>query len=153
MFETIIVPLDGSSSAEAVLPTVVDIARHFRSLVVLVDAVDIPTRRRIVPAESPATMTANRELVEKVVSVERQRAERYLSELRARLDDGSFSIEAVVLEGEPSQAIVAIAREKRAALIAMSTHGRGGIDRLVFGSVADGVMRNTGVPVLVVRPG
>ena len=53
--------------------------------------------------------------------------------------------------GAPAQEIVAAAREAGADLIAMSTHGRGGLGRLIFGSVAEAVLREAEIPVLLMR--
>jgi nucleotide-binding universal stress UspA family protein len=57
----------------------------------------------------------------------------------------------VVAEGEAADAIVEQAAENGANLIIMSSHGRGGLGRLVFGSVADAVLRHSPVPVLLLR--
>jgi nucleotide-binding universal stress UspA family protein len=62
-------------------------------------------------------------------------------------------VETAVLEGSPSRKIVRYAERKECDLIAMGTHGRGGIDRLLLGSVAERVVRSSEVPVLTVRVG
>ena len=54
--------------------------------------------------------------------------------------------------GSPSTAIAAVAHEEDADLIAMATHGRGGLGRLIMGSVADATLQETTVPVMLVRP-
>jgi nucleotide-binding universal stress UspA family protein len=60
-------------------------------------------------------------------------------------------VETTVLEGSPSRKIVRYTEEEECDLIAMGTHGRGGIDRLLLGSVAERVVRSSEVPVLTVR--
>jgi len=62
-------------------------------------------------------------------------------------------VETAVLEGSPSRKIVRYAEQEECDLIAMGTHGRGGIDRLLLGSVAERVVRSSEVPVLTVRVG
>jgi len=58
----------------------------------------------------------------------------------------------VTLEGIPADQILAYERDQQADLIVMSTHGRGGVNRVVFGSVAERVLRQGQTPVLMVRP-
>jgi len=60
-------------------------------------------------------------------------------------------VEGRVRRGNPADEIVAAARETGADIIAMSTHGRGGLGRLVFGSVAQAVLRHVDIPVLLMR--
>jgi nucleotide-binding universal stress UspA family protein len=60
-------------------------------------------------------------------------------------------VESRVRRGNPAEEIVAAARESGADLIAMSTHGRGGLGRLVFGSVAQAVLRHVDMPVFLMR--
>jgi nucleotide-binding universal stress UspA family protein len=60
-------------------------------------------------------------------------------------------VETGVRRGVPGEEIVAAARECEADLIAMSTHGRGGLGRLVFGSVAQDVLRRAEIPVFLMR--
>jgi nucleotide-binding universal stress UspA family protein len=62
-------------------------------------------------------------------------------------------VETEVMEGSPSRKIVRYAEREGCDLIAMGTHGRGGIDRLLLGSVAERVVRSAEVPVLTVRVG
>jgi nucleotide-binding universal stress UspA family protein len=74
--------------------------------------------------------------------------EAYLSMVAKRF--GSASVETVVAGGEPAQTILAEVAEREIDLIVMATHGRSGVSRWIFGSVADEVMRHSPVPVLLV---
>jgi nucleotide-binding universal stress UspA family protein len=67
--------------------------------------------------------------------------------------DGRVPVETRVMEGSPSRKIVRYAEQERCDLIIMGTHGRGGIDRLLLGSVAEQVVRSSDVPVLTMRVG
>jgi len=58
----------------------------------------------------------------------------------------------LIYEGRPAEKIVEIAREQGADLIVMGTHGRAGLDRLFFGSVANEVVRTASCPVMTIRP-
>jgi nucleotide-binding universal stress UspA family protein len=154
MFETIIVPLDGSELAEGVLPQATEVARQFGSRIVLVQTVESLTQRVAQqPAllQGPGAAIASYELLQKAVEGEMAAARSYLSGVRDRLSGQGFKVEAVFREGDAPDAIIALANDEKAGLIAMASHGRGGLGRLVFGSVADAVLRHSNIPVLLVR--
>ncbi len=154
MFETIVVPLDGSQLAEAVLPGVSDLARKLGSKVLLVQAVETLAQRLVAPPdvlESPAAAAANITALEQAIAGEKEAAKRYLSQVGSRLKSEGVDVESFIGDGSASDVILNLATERGAGLIAMSTHGRGGLGRLVFGSVADAVLRHSGVPVLLIR--
>ena len=131
MFRTIVVPLDGSAQAERALPYARRLAQASRGRLVLV--------RAHVPSD-------------KAVEAERQLSR---SELQAAVDgarrDG-FDVEARFVEGRAADVIYEAAGDVRADLIVMSTHGRSGIGRWLYGSVADEVLRRMPVPVVLVTP-
>ena len=62
-----------------------------------------------------------------------------------------FPVETSVLEGDPGEELLAISARSRNALVVMATHGKGGLRRLVFGSMADRLVREGSVPVAVIR--
>jgi nucleotide-binding universal stress UspA family protein len=129
----ILVPLDGSALAEAILPVVERLARDHEAEVILLEVLEgRPTRE----AELEAERRAGGYL------------ERMVGALRGR---GLGRVRASVWYGEADQAVANAATRERVELIAMSTHGRSGLDRLRFGSVAEGVVRRAPVPVLLVR--
>jgi hypothetical protein len=80
------------------------------------------------------------------------RAKRYLSgkmrEMRSQGVKGSYQ----VVIGEPAQSIMDFSKEQNIDLVVMTTHGRSGLKRAILGSVADAVIRESGKPVLIVRP-
>src|SRR5262249_36450364 len=77
---------------------------------------------------------------------------RYLETIASRLRDHGRAVDTTVLVGYPPAAIAAVAREVGADAIAMATHGRGGLTRLVMGSVATGVLQRPPAPLLLIRP-
>jgi nucleotide-binding universal stress UspA family protein len=82
----------------------------------------------------------------------RQRdAEEYLAPLAVELRNKGLRATIQVRRGEPDEEIVRVAKETGADLIAMSTHGRSGLGRLLFGSVAEAVLRHADVPVFLLR--
>jgi nucleotide-binding universal stress UspA family protein len=143
MIRRIAVPLDGSSLAEAVLPVVAAVSRITGASVTLLRVVEPP------PAHGsdadPSTPAIDRDLV----AADERVARAYLTGLNQRLSRDGDVIQARVVIGEVAATIRAIAGEFD--LLAMATHARGGLDRWMHGSVADGVVRGATTPVLLVR--
>jgi nucleotide-binding universal stress UspA family protein len=83
----------------------------------------------------------------------RDEGESAVADIRQLAEGAGLPVETTVLEGSPSREIVRYAEEQDCDLIVMGTHGRGGIDRLLLGSVAERVVRASEVPVLTVRVG
>jgi nucleotide-binding universal stress UspA family protein len=140
----IIVTLDTSALAEAVLPIAQHLATSLRLNVKLVTALPRPSQ-----------LYAGAQLMTYPVDILR-RAENefsdYLRNVAGRLQQDGLNAGWQVLHGDAGNAIVGYARELPNNLIAMSTHGRSGLGRWVLGSVTDKVVRSSGSPVLVVRP-
>ena len=145
----VLVPLDGSSSAEAIIPHALALAGPDRAEFILV--------RVVAPVHVPAPSFAyaggdvapDAELIDQLVAS----AESYVHEVVARLRQGneSLEVEAIVhVNSQPAAAILRVADAQDVDLIAMSTHGRGGT-RLIVGSVADKILRGTSSSLLVCR--
>jgi nucleotide-binding universal stress UspA family protein len=143
MYRKILVPLDGSDVAEAVLPHVEMLARANNSEVILL-------RVAVNPAYQFAMTDPS--IVGVLVSNMEAETEAYLKRMTAQLTERGLSVSAEMAEGNTAECIPKIAEEKGADLIAMSTHGRSGVTRWLIGSVADRVVRTAKVPVLLVRP-
>jgi len=136
-FKRILVPLDGSPLAEHALDTVAELAGA-GAIVMLVRAAEA----RVLPGADPTELQ---------VEVVRE-AEEYLARVKARLErDGVRNVQTSVWYGSPVSAIVEAAQLRGADLIAMCTHGRSGIGRLILGSVAESVLRSTAIPILLMR--
>jgi nucleotide-binding universal stress UspA family protein len=154
MFETIVIPLDGSELAEEALAAALEVAHKFEAKLVLVQAVDTLAQRMSQPPsliDSPASAAASVEVLQSALDAEKEMAHHYLGALRDKLAAQGVRVEAFVGEGLAADVILTVAREQTAGLIVMSTHGRGGLGRLVFGSVADAVLRHSQTPVLLIR--
>jgi nucleotide-binding universal stress UspA family protein len=82
----------------------------------------------------------------------RQQAADYLQGQVAQLQAQSLRVRSLVLEGQVAETILHFVREEHIDLIAMSTHGRSGLARMVIGSVADEIVRRSHLPVLLVHP-
>lgn len=144
MYHTILVPLDGSDLAEHVLPHVCALAASSGASIVLLRVPAEPIYDYLPP--DPQLASELRRDVETGAQV-------YLDEVAARLAELGLSVTTKVAGGGPiHEAILDVAREHGVDLIAMSTHGRSGIARMVIGSVADQVVRHSPMPVLLIRP-
>jgi nucleotide-binding universal stress UspA family protein len=134
----ILVPLDGSRLAESALGEAIELSGAGAALLLLRAA-----EAARVPMADPT---------EAQVAVVRE-AEAYLEGVaeRARAA-GVAKVETSVWYGPASDAIVEAARVRGIDLIVMSSHGRSGLGRLIFGSVAETVLRGTTTPILLIRP-
>jgi nucleotide-binding universal stress UspA family protein len=155
LIATILLPLDGSELKDAILPHVIELARRFQARVVLVHALPSVAAMLIQPGVVLGTgpdAAASAEIAAESVAAARQSAERLVAEVAAALEREGIESEAELREGDPAGVILAVATEKNADLIAMATHGRSGLGRLLLGSVADEVVRNPPhLPVLLIR--
>jgi nucleotide-binding universal stress UspA family protein len=137
MLKRILVPLDGSPLAEAVLPQVKELAAFRKAEVVLL---------RVALAHTLPGVNAVDAQVHAV-----DEAQTYLAALEPDLIAHGLTVKSVVRYGHAAEEILDHARAGDVDLIAMSTHGRSGIRRWVVGSVAETVLRHAPVPVLLVR--
>ena len=142
MPRTILVPLDGSALAERALPYAEALARPGGGRLVLVRAV--PYLARPAGDKPFATLAAARDAAA-------AEAREYLDCAAARLGERGIAAEVAVPYEEEADAILAEAQRAGADLIAMATHGRGGLGRWLYGSVAAEVLASTSLPILLIR--
>lgn len=140
--DKILVPLDGSRLAEGIIPFMLQIAGPLDLEVVLV---------RVVQPIAPQAVEGMRHFTVENVPERMNEAREYLAPIAARLRARRVRVTTEARHGEPVTEIVAAAREGGADLIAMTTHGRSGLGRLLFGSVAEAVLRQTDIPVFMMR--
>ncbi|HEY7319089.1 MAG TPA: universal stress protein [Candidatus Binatia bacterium] len=141
--KTVIVPLDGSTLAEQVLPNVLDLTKKMQLNVVLMRAYALPPS---VSAEDYGFYSA--ELLDHLEAEARDYLQEKVNETKQK---GAESVVSVVNPGYGAEEIITLGRNTPDNFIAMSTHGRSGIQRWVLGSVTDRVVRHSGDPVLIVR--
>lgn len=122
----ILVPLDGSPEAETALEAVLPLARAFSSEVILLTVMGSPD---IPPRVYPSLLRTSEILWSRGFSA-------------------SFDLRI----GKPEEEILAFAREKQVDLVAMATHGRSGLSRVLVGSVAEEVLRHSEMPLFVSKP-
>ncbi len=142
MYQKILVPLDGSELAEQILPTVIAIAADENAEILLLRVPDTMISDLLAP-EALGTIREHAET----------EAVHYLARLSADLRAKGIKVQPYVIRTDSVYStILNTAEELGADLIAMSTHGRSGLPRLVMGSVADDVVRYASLPVLLIRP-
>jgi nucleotide-binding universal stress UspA family protein len=142
MYRRILIPLDGSPIAEQVLPLARMFVVHFQSSVVLFEAVEpIANRARVQGAALRAQEQSDRS---------RTQALEYLEKTLHDFPAG-VSVEREVRVGSPAAAILDFAESAQVDLIAMATHGRTGLQRWVYGSVAEKVLSGAQHPLVLVR--
>jgi nucleotide-binding universal stress UspA family protein len=132
---TVLVTLDGSPIAEAALPYGQLLAQALSARLELLSVLESPSLLSSTDGDS--------------TPLER---ESYLQRLAAAWTGGATVVGTYVVAGTPSDAILTAAREPDVVAMVMATHGRGGLQRALIGSVADKIMRQSTVPVLLVRP-
>ena len=167
MFKKVLVPLDGSDMAEAVLPYVEDLGKRCAAEVILLQVIAIPPDKAtaiyqplkddisIAPSpESAEDVTIARYPIyrEQEMASLQAEAERSLIGAKERLSKAGLKVRVQVLFGRPAERIVDYAAKEEVDLIAMATHGRSGLSRWVFGSVVNKVLRAAALPILLIRP-
>lgn len=143
MYRRVLIPLDGSERAEAILPFAAEVAGPLDAELLLL---------RVVEPISPVVAVAGTGVASlDVLEMREMEARQYLAALAERLEAKAIRVRTVVRLGWPATEIPAVAVREGVDLIAMSTHGRTGLDRVLFGSVAEAVLRAAPVPVLMIR--
>ena len=144
MYNTILVPLDGSKRAEAILPHVEDLAQRYDATVVLFQVVEeVPT--------AASLDWADVDLFRQELDRRTEVANAYLTGVQQRLDEEGIDARIVVVEGRVVNGIIRAAEHEGADLIAIASHGRSGLRRVFYGSVAAGVLHRVDRPLLLVR--
>lgn len=142
---TLLVPLDGSTFAEEALPPAIALAQALDATLTLVHVQEPPVVR-------DDDILANK--AKPVETLDRHSAdvETYVTQLSQQLRDMGVAVHAVVRSGEVVQALLEECWTVGASLIVMATHGRTGLPRAIYGSVALDILRHGTLPVLMVRP-
>jgi nucleotide-binding universal stress UspA family protein len=149
---TMLVPLDGSKLAESVLPHVEVLAKQ-RGL----DSVEVSLLRvaepPAIPADYPADMPLSwEEHLEQETAKRKTEGEHYLAGVEKQLKDAGLNVRAEVLVGNPVEEIIGHCSKNRSSIVVMATHGRSGLSRWAYGSVAEKTLLGTSCPILIVRP-
>ena len=142
MYKKILVPLDGSKTAEGVLSHAKALAYSEGAEIVLLNVAANPAQE--FAFEDPAIAGYS-------VADQEQKATRYMNKLCDELKTAGFKVSCHLREGSPANTILKVAEEMNVDVIAMSTHGRSWPANWLIGSVAERVVRHSKVPVMMVR--
>jgi nucleotide-binding universal stress UspA family protein len=140
-YERILVPTDGSDATREAIEHAADLAAEHGATLHALYVVNSASFAGL-------PMDSSWENVSAMLSEEGSAA---LDDVEAIADEHGVAVERALVDGSPSREIVRYAEDEDCDLVVMGTHGRGGIDRLLLGSVAEKVVRSCTVPVLTVR--
>jgi nucleotide-binding universal stress UspA family protein len=144
MYKTILVPLDGSARAERILPHVEAIAQKFGSRLYLLQIVE-PLVVGVSPYDAGSLYVADE------IDRRTQEAKAYLAALEGQLRDKKIVAQGQVEYGPVVSSILEQADQHDVDLIAMASHGRTGLARVFYGSVASGILNRAERPLLLIR--
>jgi nucleotide-binding universal stress UspA family protein len=144
MYKTILVPLDGSKRAEAILPHVENLSLSFNAKVILFKVAE------------PSLLLEYDEVVDMSTYLEKsdkqkKDAEYYLASLQENFRAKGIETQTLIGHGPVVKAIIDAAEQENVNLVAMASHGHGGLLRTFYGSVAAGVLQRIDRPLLLIR--
>ncbi len=151
MFTNILVALDGSELAEQALPLAQDLARSSNATIHLIQVVSRQPELEATRGGDTSIQSVEiaRDLAHQLVEARLSRGKEYLEGIAGQLKSEGFEAETAIQEGAAVENIVDYSKEHGIDLVVMSSHGYGGIKRLLLGSVTDRVIRSCEVPVLI----
>ena len=144
MYKKILVPLDGSKRAEAILPHVENLAERYRSQVL------------VLYVEEPSVLLEYDEIIDMEVywrerGKSREQMKTYAKEVARNIEQKDICVEFIIGQGPVVKCILETAAKQNVDLIAMASHGRGALERTFYGSVAAGVLQRIDRPLLLIR--
>ena len=146
MFKHLLVTLDGSPRAECVIPHAIDIAKAMGAEITLLRVVDATnsdwSERGAIGRGQAATS---------IKSTYVDQATAYLNRVAEQVRGAGITAHVVLKQGQAGKQIVLTAKESDADAITMATHSRRGLNRIMFGSVAEEVLHDSQLPILLVR--
>ena len=143
MYHKILVPLDGSKRAARILPHVEALARRYQAKVIFLQVVEYKTVSTIEGAFI--------NLTDQELDQAKKRAETHLKGLQGEFREKKIESKIYVIYGPVVEGILNIAAQEDVDLIALASHGRGGLARVFYGSVAAGLLQRVDRPLLIIR--
>ena len=143
MYKTILVPLDGSKRAEAILGHIEELSTFYHARVIFLQVVEPP----------PLIVGPEGDIALHQQEIERwtKQAESYLSTIQGEFQAKGINTKKHVINGPVVEAIIKVAEQEGADLIALASHGRSGLWQVFYGSVAAGVLHSIDKPLLFIR--
>ncbi len=151
MYQTLLVPLDGSSRAEQILPHVEHIAAQFKSKVIFMQVLE--PIQVVTPSLLHVSSAVTDAVKESLKNFSRRYRDitNYLTVCQTRFREKSIDARKFVEQGPVVETIISVAQRENVDLIAIASHGRTGLSRVFYGSVAAGLMQKIDRPILIVR--
>jgi len=143
MYHKILVPLDGSKRADRILPHVEELARRYQAKVILLQVVEY----RTVPTAEGALFS----LSDQELDQAKRQAEAHLNGIQGEFRGKKIESKIHVIYGPVVEGILNLAAREDVDLIALASHGRGGLARVFYGSVAAGLLHRVDRPLLIIR--
>jgi nucleotide-binding universal stress UspA family protein len=146
MFQHLLVPLDGSELAEQALPPASALAKQFNAEITLLRVIQPPY------VATHISGSAYGEVIGSLRRIAYEEGLTYLKEWQSKLRQEGYRVHIHMVEGDDVAGIILnLIGTLETDTVVMSTHGRGGISRWVYGSVADKVLRAATAPILLIR--
>jgi nucleotide-binding universal stress UspA family protein len=142
MYKKILVPLDGSKTAEGVLPHAKALAYSEGAEIILLNVVANPALEFAFSDPSIAIQA---------ITEEEKLGKKYMVDIESQLKSEGFRVSTIISEGSAANAILETAQRTGVDIIAMSTHGRTGPAHWIIGSIAEKVVRHSKIPILLIR--
>lgn len=143
---SILLPTDFSECANYALSYASEFAREAKAAIICVHVIE-----PVVPTVGYSGVTEPLPMADISEQLE-ESAERELPKIAQHEECTGLAVEEVIVHGDAASEIVRVARERQVDLIVISSHGRTGLGRILFGSTAEQVVRHAPCPVLVVKP-
>jgi len=143
MYRKILVPLDGSKRAEKILPHVEELAIRYKAKIIFMQVVEYKT----VPTPEGAFIN----LTDEEFDQAKIQAETHLSGIQGEFREKNIESQFRVTYGPVVEGIIKIAAQEGVDLIALASHGRSGVSRVFYGSVAAGLLHRVDRPLLIIR--
>ncbi|MBI5589017.1 MAG: universal stress protein [Deltaproteobacteria bacterium] len=150
MYQTILVPLDGSARAEHILPHAENLAIHYNAKVIFLQVMEpLQIANPSLHVTSALTDTIKESLKE--FNRRYEEINTYLSGHLGEFKTKGIDVRKFVEQGPVVETIISVAQRENADLIAIASHGRSGMSRVFYGSVAAGVLQQIDRPMLIIR--
>jgi nucleotide-binding universal stress UspA family protein len=143
MYHKILVPLDGSKRADRIIPHVEELAKRYKAKVIFLQVIEYKT----VPTTEGAFISLSGQEFEEA----KEQAEKHLKGLQGEFREKNIESRTHVTYGPVVEGIINLAAQEGVDLIALASHGRGGLSRVFYGSVAAGLLHRVDRPLLIIR--
>jgi nucleotide-binding universal stress UspA family protein len=148
-FKKILIPFDGSPFSEASIPYVKELAKETNGEIILLRVSEPPV---LSADRSPAIKPSWEEYRNILMTEIRRQAEEYLEGIKTNIEKSKIKVRSQAILGKAAEGILQVAKKENINLIAMTTHGRTGVSRWVYGSVASRIVEESLQPVMLIRP-